>query len=176
VGDSTDDATAREYTAFFRESNSALGTKAAFEAIRAYDASEALAQVMVPTLVMHRRGSRVLSSGVARGLAAGIPGARLAILEGGSLAPFVGDSDSVVAAIDEFLSERPVEAARQDGLTPREVQVLRLIAAGRSNREIAEALVLSERTVARHVTNIYTKAGVHSKAEATAYAFRHNLA
>jgi DNA-binding NarL/FixJ family response regulator len=56
------------------------------------------------------------------------------------------------------------------------VQVLRLIAAGRSNREIADDLVLSERTVARHVTNIYTKIEAHSKAEATAYAFRHDLA
>ena len=176
VGDSTDDATAREYTAYFREANSAAGTSAAFQAIRSFDASDRLAQVMVPTLVMHRRGSRVLSSDVARGLTAGIPGARLVMLEGGSLAPFVGDVDSVISAIDEFLREPDRESVSLDGLTPREVQVLRLIAAGRSNREIAEGLVLSERTVARHVTNIYGKIGAHSKADATAYAFRQDLA
>jgi DNA-binding CsgD family transcriptional regulator len=62
------------------------------------------------------------------------------------------------------------------GLTAREVEVLRLIAAGRSNREIAAALFISERTVNRHITNLYTKIDAHSKADATAYALRHHLA
>jgi len=62
-----------------------------------------------------------------------------------------------------------------DKLTGREVEVLRLIAAGRTNREISGDLVLSERTVARHITNIYGKIGAANKAEATAYAIRHNL-
>ena len=61
------------------------------------------------------------------------------------------------------------------GLTPRELQVLRLVAAGKSNREIASALVLSERTVDRHVSNIFTKLGVSSRAAATAYAYEHQL-
>lgn len=61
-------------------------------------------------------------------------------------------------------------------LTAREVEVLRLIAAGKSNREMAAALCRSERTVERHVENIYRKIGAHSKADATAYAFRHRLA
>jgi DNA-binding NarL/FixJ family response regulator len=61
-------------------------------------------------------------------------------------------------------------------LTHREVEVLRLIAAGQSNRAIAAALYLSPRTVERHVANIYLKIGAHSKAEATAYACRHRLA
>ncbi|MEX2159658.1 MAG: AAA family ATPase [Dehalococcoidia bacterium] len=62
-----------------------------------------------------------------------------------------------------------------DRLTPREVEVLRLIAAGRTNTEIASDLTLSVRTVARHITNIYTKIGVRNKVEATAYAARHGL-
>jgi DNA-binding CsgD family transcriptional regulator len=62
------------------------------------------------------------------------------------------------------------------GLTRREGEVLRLIAAGRSNREIAAALFLSPRTAERHVANIYLKIGAHSKAEAAAYALRHGLA
>ena len=53
--------------------------------------------------------------------------------------------------------------------------MLRLIATGRTNTEIAEELVLSVRTVARHVTNIYTKIGARNKAEATAYAGRNGL-
>ena len=54
-------------------------------------------------------------------------------------------------------------------LTPREAEVLALVVAGQSNRKIAEGLVLSERTVARHIANIYEKAGVHGRAEITAY-------
>jgi DNA-binding NarL/FixJ family response regulator len=68
-----------------------------------------------------------------------------------------------------------IEPAIADGLTEREVEVLQLIAAGRSNREIADGLVLSTRTVERHVTNIYAKIDAHGRADATAYALRHGL-
>jgi pimeloyl-ACP methyl ester carboxylesterase/DNA-binding CsgD family transcriptional regulator len=170
------EAETNESIAYMRESNSAAGTRAAFDAIRKYDATASLSQVTCPTLVLHRKGSKVLSTNVAHGLASAITGARLVMLEGGSLAPFIGDVESVTSAIDDFLRADRNSLDHLDGLTPREVQVLRLIAAGRSNREIAEDLVLSERTVARHVTNIYSKIAVHSKAEATAYAFRHELA
>jgi DNA-binding NarL/FixJ family response regulator len=61
------------------------------------------------------------------------------------------------------------------GLTPRELQVLRLVAAGATNKAIAAELVLSERTVDRHVSNIFTKLGVSSRAAATAYAYEHQL-
>jgi DNA-binding CsgD family transcriptional regulator len=61
------------------------------------------------------------------------------------------------------------------GLTPRELQVLRLIATGRTNRAIAEQLGLSEKTVARHISNIFNKIDVSSRAAATAYAFEHGL-
>jgi DNA-binding CsgD family transcriptional regulator len=61
------------------------------------------------------------------------------------------------------------------GLSQREVEVLRLVAAGKSNREIAEELVLSEKTVENHLTNSYNKIGVDNRAAATAFAIRHNL-
>ena len=63
-----------------------------------------------------------------------------------------------------------------DGLTPREVEALRLIAAGKSTKEIAAALVISEPTVERHITNLYAKIGARSRADATAYALRKGLA
>jgi DNA-binding CsgD family transcriptional regulator len=66
----------------------------------------------------------------------------------------------------------PIDAHR---LTPRELQVLRLVAAGKTNRAIAAELVLSERTVDRHVSNIFTKLGMSSRAAATAYAYKHQL-
>ena len=62
------------------------------------------------------------------------------------------------------------------GLTAREVEVLRLLAAGHTNREIAAALVLTVVTVQNHVASIYRKIDVHTRAEATAYAFRQGLA
>jgi DNA-binding CsgD family transcriptional regulator len=62
------------------------------------------------------------------------------------------------------------------GLTAREVEVLRLVASGQSNANIARELVLSEKTVARHLSNIYTKLGVGSRTAAAAYAFEHRLA
>jgi ATP/maltotriose-dependent transcriptional regulator MalT len=61
------------------------------------------------------------------------------------------------------------------GLTLRELEVLRLVAAGASNREIAAALVLSEHTVARHLQNIFAKLGVSSRTAASAFAFAHDL-
>jgi DNA-binding CsgD family transcriptional regulator len=66
-------------------------------------------------------------------------------------------------------------AKKAGGLTAREVQLLRLMAAGKTNRAIAAELVLSERTVDRHVSNIFAKLGVSSRAAATAYAYEHQL-
>jgi DNA-binding NarL/FixJ family response regulator len=61
------------------------------------------------------------------------------------------------------------------GLTSRELEVLRLVAAGKTNRTIAVDLVISEKTVARHVSNIFTKLGLSSRAGATAFAYEHEL-
>ncbi|MPY97732.1 MAG: hypothetical protein GEU97_06965 [Actinophytocola sp.] len=79
-------------------------------------------------------------------------------------------------------SARRWQASRRTGspssgcMPPRECEVLALIAAGRTNREVAEALVISERTVHRHVSNIFRKLGLSSRSALTAYAFEHGLA
>ncbi len=73
------------------------------------------------------------------------------------------------------LDSRSAPARQTHGLTPRQLEVLRHIAAGESNREIASALVLSEHTVARHVQNIFAALGVSSRTAATAFAFEHQL-
>lgn len=74
----------------------------------------------------------------------------------------------------EALSRQSVTKAA-GGLTAREMQVLRLVAAGKTNRAIAADLFLSEKTVARHVSKIFTKLGLSSRAAATAYAYEHDL-
>jgi DNA-binding CsgD family transcriptional regulator len=81
----------------------------------------------------------------------------------------VPDRDAAAALL-------PGTDALPDGLSPREAEVLRLVAAGKSNREIAAELTLSEHTVARHLQNMFVKMGVSSRSAATAYAFEHDLA
>lgn len=83
------------------------------------------------------------------------------------------------AAATAFIEDRPDSHASNDhdfGLTPREVDVLELLIEGRSDREIAEALFISPKTVGTHMTHILDKLGVPSRAAAVAYAHRHGLA
>ena len=93
----------------------------------------------------------------------------------------LGDSESadreIAAAREIFEALGAVsELARPDRvLSPREIEVLRLVATGATNLAIAARLVVSERTVDRHVSNIFTKLGVSSRSAATAYGFEHKL-
>jgi DNA-binding CsgD family transcriptional regulator len=103
----------------------------------------------------------------------------------------LGDDDSAelevagaIAVFDRLGAVRDAAAARRaqhvptapsSGLTAREEEVLALIAKGLTNRQIAESLVVSERTVATHVGHILTKLGLPSRAAATAYAYEHGL-
>jgi ATP/maltotriose-dependent transcriptional regulator MalT len=83
--------------------------------------------------------------------------------------------EQIGARLDARLVFDDAKPARPAGLTDREVDVLRLIAAGRTNNEIAAELYLSAKTVSRHVSNIFTKIGVTSRSGATAFAFEHEL-
>ncbi|MGK7312147.1 MAG: LuxR C-terminal-related transcriptional regulator [Candidatus Longimicrobiales bacterium M2_2A_002] len=78
-----------------------------------------------------------------------------------------------VERIDALIRGRPPRDTH--GLTPRELQVLALVATGRTNRAIGEDLYISEKTVARHVSNIFRKLGLASRAAATAFAYEHGL-
>jgi DNA-binding CsgD family transcriptional regulator len=145
------------------------------DTFHSFDASRLLPIITAPTLVMHRRGWRNPGLDAARVLAAGIPNARLLVLEGDSGMPYVGDMEEAAAAVEAYLGES--SAARLPaGLTRREAEVLALLAVGESNLEISTQLVLSLRTVERHITNVYHKLGVRNRAEATAYAVKHGLA
>jgi DNA-binding CsgD family transcriptional regulator len=115
--------------------------------------------------------------------------ARVRVLIGRACAA-LGDSDSsrthldaarrtftalgAAPALDEI--ERPTSRQpHPGGLTDRELEVLRLVAAGKSNAQIAWALTLSEKTVARHLSNIFAKIDVQSRTAAAAYAFEHGM-
>ena len=106
------------------------------------------------------------------------------------MAPSRLDLDAIVATVHDFVldgeggagpSRRlvPLEEGESveapEGLTRREVEVLRLLATGMSNREIADTLVISARTVERHIANIYAKINANGRAQATAFALGHAL-
>ncbi len=81
-----------------------------------------------------------------------------------------------VAALQERAASQPVRTpAYPDGLSQREVEVLRLIAAGKTDREIADELVISSRTVNNHVRSILNKTAVANRTEAATYAALHGL-
>ena len=82
------------------------------------------------------------------------------------------DAAPDLARVEALLRRAPAE---RHGLSDRELEVLRLVAAGKSNREIASELVISEHTVARHLQNIFAKLGISSRTAATAFAFEHEL-
>jgi DNA-binding NarL/FixJ family response regulator len=103
------------------------------------------------------------------------------------VAPASGAVDDAPARTDEGSRPRahlllmarpppPGARAHPNGLTAREAEVLRHVATGKTNREIAIALSLSEKTVARHLSNIFAKLDVPSRAAATAFALREGLA
>jgi DNA-binding CsgD family transcriptional regulator len=83
--------------------------------------------------------------------------------------------DRIDALETELAASRGIQPFDAVRLTVREIEILRLVATGKSNRKIADALYLSPRTVERHIANIYVKINVHNKVEATTYALRHLL-
>lgn len=180
-----------------RESISPETARAALDAYGQFDVTHLLPRIQAPTLVLHRSGISWIPVNIANDLASRIPNARLAILPGESTAPYLGDTEIAAVTVDEFLNTGTLPAAlepsdqkstrskrapasrrrnpRLDGLTGREVEVLRLLAGGLTNEEIAKELVLSGRTVERHVANIYGKIGARRRVDASVYALTHDL-
>ena len=136
------------------------------------DSSEFLPRISSPTMVLHRRDDPTLRLDEARSAAAVIAGARLVVLEGS--APIWDDPEEVAAEILKFLGETG-EESRSGGLTDREIEILALLAGGKSNQQIAHELTISVRTAERHIGNVYLKIGVHNRAEATSYAIHHGI-
>ncbi|MEZ4552980.1 MAG: alpha/beta fold hydrolase [Dehalococcoidia bacterium] len=175
-------AEARSMAEFFRACVEPDVALAAFSAAREYDVSTLVPQVQARTLVLHRRDAPSQRFELARDLAARITEASLVVLPGEAASPFSGDIEEPIAAIERFLGLRddtvdaPLPAVpSSDALTPREVEILALLAGGSANKEIAARLGLSVHTVERHLTNLYGKIGVRSRSEATAYALTHRV-
>ena len=126
----------------------------------------------VPTLVLHSLRDQMNDFEHGRLLATRIPGARLVPLDSDNHI-VLGDEPAWPVFVDEvrsFVAPDGTPAASTDGLSPREREVLDLVADGRSNEEIAAALHLSVRTVERHLQNCYAKLGVHGQSARAAAA------
>src|SRR5581483_4613741 len=137
------------------------------------DVRDVLPEVETPALVLHRRGDRTVPFARGRELAALLPNARFVPLSGDSHLPWCDDQRELQRALAGFLHGE-ARLADEDGspLSSRETEVLRLVATGMSNREIATTLVLSEHTVHRHVANILRKLAQSSRAGAATQAAR----
>jgi len=135
-----------------------------------------LPSLPMPVLVLHRRGDRTVPIGRGRELASLLPNARFVPLAGDSHLPWIDDRRELQRALAGFLDDAPPVATNgHSPLSGRETEVLRLVASGLSNREIAGTLVLSEHTVHRHVANILRKLAQSSRAAAAAQATRAGL-
>lgn len=149
------------------------------------DVSKLAGQVQAPALLIHAQDDVLFPIAGAQSLAASLPNAQMRIIPGAaSLAPFT-DANAVEAALDFLLGTEEPASGRTgpafqvmpqiEALSVRELEVLRLIAAGRTNEEIARALFISPSTVSHHVSNILTKTGAGNRTEAAAYAHHQRL-
>jgi pimeloyl-ACP methyl ester carboxylesterase/DNA-binding CsgD family transcriptional regulator len=175
IPDSANAEDRERYLEYFRQSLSEQDAGILGSAVRRSDVSALAPQLKVPVLVLHPRDFLFVPREEATRLAALIPGARLAMLKG-AVGP--GDPEQGIAVVESFLSELPESDGlnrRPGSLSDREVEVLRLIATGKSNQQIAAELVISPHTVVRHVSNIFSKTGAANRTEATSYAHRHGL-
>lgn len=175
-GDAADRA---EFARFQRLTATPDEAAAALELAYRADSRDLLPAVTgVPTLVLHRAGDRAIPAALGADLADRIPGATYVQLSGEDHLPWLGDVGAVTDATVAFLQGREPrteptgDTAATRALSAREVEVLRLVAAGSTDTEIAEQLVLSTHTVHRHVSNIRAKLGVPTRAAAAAWAAR----
>jgi DNA-binding CsgD family transcriptional regulator/pimeloyl-ACP methyl ester carboxylesterase len=133
-----------------------------------------LGDLRVPVLILQSK-DYLLAQVDAGMTAARLAHASFVLIDG---ADAFGDAAQSLQAIESFAATLPslaTPAPGTDGLSPREVEVLLLLAAGKSNQQIADALVISRNTVRRHVSNIFDKTGVSNRTEASNYARDHRL-
>jgi pimeloyl-ACP methyl ester carboxylesterase len=154
---------------------------ALLEATAEVDVTELLPKVAAPSLVVHVKGDRAVPFEFGREVAAGIPGARLLAIEGDRHTPAPDAERDLWRSIGDFLLEGeaplvPAETPKRVGdLSERETEVLRLLAQGHTNQQIADTLVISLNTAAHHVANVLAKTGAENRTQAAAWAHRQGV-
>lgn len=162
------------YDELLRTTTSADAAVRLFKARGAVDVTVTAPRVGARTLVIHARGDRVVPVEEGRLLATLIPDARLVVLDSANHILLDDEPawEQFVSALRGFLGPPgvPAPSTSTAGLSPRELEVLELVAAGLTNEAIAERLSLSVRTVERHLSNIYAKLRLSGKAARAAAA------
>lgn len=145
------------------------------------DAREFMSRIATPTLVLHATRDEVVPLSEGRRLAGGIPGASFVTLDSPNhvLLEHEPAWDQFCQAVCEFtgqgIATSAGTAAALEGLSRREREILAWLGEGASNAQIAAELGISEKTVRNHVSHLYEKIGVRSRAQAIVYAHRHGL-
>lgn len=166
-----------EFVRFQRASATPENAVTSLRAVYSFDVRDQLGALAVPTLVLHRRADRAIPFVLGQDVAARVPGAAFIPLDGADHLPWRGDAAAIAGAVRGFLGvgERVPHEASGHELSERETEVLRLVAEGLSDQEIAHRLRLSAHTVHRHVANIRAKLGLPSRTAAAAHAVRAGL-
>lgn len=162
-----------EFARYQRAASSAAMASALLSLGYQLDVRDLLAQVQVPTLVVHRAGDRAAPLVQAEALAAGISGSDLVVLPGRSHLPYVGDRDELVRVIRRFLGLRTTRR-RAEVLTARQREVAALVSQGCTNREIAARLGIGERAAEGHVERIRTRLGFQTRTQVAAWFIAHH--
>jgi pimeloyl-ACP methyl ester carboxylesterase len=165
---SVDPVQREAFTRYQRAAASPETARGLLAAAYELDVADQLARITAPTLVLHRDRDRAAPLEQGRALAAGIPGARLEVLAGRDHLPYLGDAVGLATSIRRFLGLRP-PGAPAAALTTRQQQVARLVAQGRTNREIAAELTITERSAESHVERIRDRLGFRSRAQLAAW-------
>jgi pimeloyl-ACP methyl ester carboxylesterase/DNA-binding CsgD family transcriptional regulator len=126
------------------------------------DVRSMLRGLATPTLVLHRRDDALIGVNNAYRLAEAIKGSELRLLDGAAHLPWHGNRAAVVRLVTDFVGRTPLP------LTVREMEIMRAVAAGLSNREIGHQLSITAHTVARHLSNVFLKLNVSSRVAALA--------
>jgi DNA-binding CsgD family transcriptional regulator len=157
------------FSAHQRESASADTARRILAAGYDLDVSADLSRVQAPTAVIHRRDDRAVPLAEGRELAGGIAGATMTVLPGRAHIPFVGDVDALVDTIRRGLGLPPPRRRYAPALSRRQLEVAALVSQGLSNRQIAERLVITERSAESHVERIRERLGFRSRAQIAAW-------
>ena len=172
---------------WFRTSTTPAVARATLQAASETDVTADAARVRCPVLVLHRADATVIPFELSAELARTLPGGRLETIPGSSASLFFEATELVVDRLISFVRDplaqpnlasgrrraRPIRGS--GGLSPRETEVLRLLAGGESNGQIAARLGISINTVERHVVNLYRKIDARGRADATAWAIRNGV-
>ena len=174
------------YAAYQRACATKEAARAQAWTVSSFNAKHLLKDIQTPALVLHKRDDKIAPFELGRRLARDLPNSRFLPLDGDSNVIGIGSETvtrETIEAVIGFLAgasvggPAPERSVPANGIiTRRERDVLRLIAAGKSNREIAGELTISINTADRHVSNILAKIAASNRAEAASFAVRSGIA